>query len=171
MTAKITQWLANWQAIILVWETWWKHHTWSLWFPVMQVLLHSISNEKRIRYIITLSTKAEHTHNLQSFSLQSLKKNHNHINCYLRRHICYDSQTILLKTIYGKYGQSWKGPAKWARKWVSKPYLARRENRSKWKPWEVCIICRVYFWICNWISVQKLPCLTQWQVLLQAFPS
>jgi hypothetical protein len=100
-----------------------------------------------------------------------LKKNHNHINCYLRRHICYDSQTILLKTIYGKYGQSWKGPAKWARKWVSKPYLARRENRSKWKPWEVCIICRVYFWICNWISVQKLPCLTQWQVLLQAFPS
>jgi len=25
---------------------------------------------------------------------------------------------------------------------VSKPYLARRENRSKWKPQEVCIICQ-----------------------------
>jgi hypothetical protein len=91
---------------------------------------------------------------------------------------CYDSQTILFKTI-GNYSQSWKASAKWARAWVSKPYLARRENRSKWKPWEVCIICQVYIWrqfiihhwICNWISVQKLPCLTQWQVLLQAFPS
>jgi hypothetical protein len=80
----------------------------------------------------------------------------------------------------GNCGRSWKAQqAKWSIELVSKPYPARRENRSKWKPQEVYassvkVYCWrqfiIHYWICYRMLVQTLPCLTQWQVLFQQFP-